>query len=278
MSDYLTEHAPSVASPKTLGYRSIPISDWWAERRVGEINKATCSQYVEHRRAQGRSTGTARNELLMLNAALNHALATGRLESAPKVTLPPRGEPKERWLTRDEAARLLRAARSIKRCRGYLPLFILLGLYGGARKEAILSLRWHQVDLVRQRLDWNPEGRKRTKKGRPVISIPSRLATFLRYAKARSGDMEFVISGGDGRRIGHVRRGFETACRLAGLDGVTPHTLRHTCGTWLAQAGTPLWDIAGWLGHSETTTTELYAHHSPEHTRRAAAALDRRRG
>jgi hypothetical protein len=37
----------------------------------------------------------------------------------------------------------------------HLPLFILVGLYGGARKEAILSLRWLQVDLDAGRIDFN---------------------------------------------------------------------------------------------------------------------------
>lgn len=74
------------------------------------------------------------------------------------------------------------AARKDKRSRLHLPLFILLALYTGARKEAILSLRWPQVDLQRNLIDFNPPGRERTSKGRPIIPIPRRLMTFLRLA------------------------------------------------------------------------------------------------
>lgn len=46
--------------------------------------------------------------------------------------------------------------------RLYLPLFILIALRTGARKEAILSLRLSQVDLEAGRIDFNPAGRRRT--------------------------------------------------------------------------------------------------------------------
>jgi integrase len=58
---------------------------------------------------------------------------------------------------------------------------------------------------------------------------------------------------------------------------VTPHVLRHTCGTWLAQSAVPLDKIGGWLGHTDTRTTRLYAHHHPDHMNEALDALDRRR-
>jgi integrase len=80
----------------------------------------------------------------------------------------------------------------------------------------------------------------------------------------------------DGRPIKRVRRAFAAACRRAGIADVTRHTLRHTCGTWLAQRGVPLHQIAGWLGHSNERTTELYAHHHPDHFAEAMRAMERK--
>ncbi|MCP4308666.1 MAG: site-specific integrase [bacterium] len=176
-------------------------------------------------------------------------------------------------MTRKEVAALLRAARQEPQARLHLPLFILTALYTGARREAILSLRWPQVDLERGRIDLNPPGRRRTSKGRPVIPIPRRLAIFLRLARLRGSEMGFVVNR-DGLPVKNVRRGFATACRKASLHDVTPHTLRHTAGTWMAQRGVPLFDIAGYLGHSHARTSALYAHHSPEYLSRAVAAFD----
>jgi len=64
--------------------------------------------------------------------------------------------------------------------------------------------------------------------------------------------------------------------RDAGLHGVTPHTLRHTSATWMAQAGVPLWIIAKYLGHTTSRTTErVYAHHNPTFLLEAKQALER---
>ncbi len=274
---YAQEHAPTTAAPERIGYAVEALLDFWGDSMADAITQETCSAYVRER---GRSAGTTRRELGTLRAALNFAHRYGRLTSVPHVFLPKKPQGKERWLTRKEAASLLHAAvRTRSDTRLYLPLYIVMALSTGARKEALLSLRWPQVDLDRRVIDFNPPGRNRTSKGRPVIPIPDRLLTFLRLAKRRGSDLGYVIHR-DGKRIrdiGDARSGsFGRTCRRAGLIDVTPHTLRHTCGTWMAQRGVDLWQIAGWLGQSHARTTELYAHHSPDHLAGAKRAADRR--
>jgi integrase len=151
-----------------------------------------------------------------------------------------------------------------------------------------MALRWPQVDLERARIDFQAIGTRRTNKrkvkGQP---IPRRLLTFLRLARRRGTDLGYVVhdSGARIKDIGggwngddeHPGNGsFGSACKRAGLVGVSPHTLRHTCGTWMAQRGTSLHDIGGWLGHSDARTTELYAHHHPDFMDAARRAADRR--
>lgn len=287
---YALEHAPTTAAPARIAYAIEALARFWEDSMVSTITRETCRRYARERE---RSDGTIRRELGTLRAALNHAFKEGRLMRVPHVFLPEAPDGKQRWLTRGEEAALLHAAvRARSDTRLYLPLFIVMALYTGARKEALLSLRWPQVDLHRRLIDFNPPGTKRTSKGRPVIPIPDRLMTFLRLAKRRGSDLGYVIHNG-GRRIrdvggawdGSFAEGeavggdgsFGRACRRAGLRDVTPHTLRHTCGTWMAHAGVPLFEIAGWLGHSAARTTELYAHQHPSHLAQALRAADRRR-
>jgi integrase len=277
---YGIEHAPTRADPARIGYAIAALLPFWGERSVSSVTKAPCRLYVRQR---GKSNGTIRRELGVLTAALNFAASEGliRKEHVPHVELPEKPEGKDRWLTRTEAAALLNAARTGRAdVRLYLPLFIMLGLYSGARKRAILTLRWPQVDLERGRIDF-AKGTRRTNKGRAHIPIPDRLMTFLRLAwKRRMTDVGFVIhdKGRPIKDIGEGKHGsFGGAVARAGLKDVTPHTLRHTRGTWMAQAGVDLWKIGGWLGQSHATTVELYAHHHPDHFEEAKQAADNRK-
>jgi len=53
---------------------------------------------------------------------------------------------------------------------------------------------------------------------------------------------------------------FNTVCRKAELNWVTPHVLRHTFASQLASAGVSLYKISQWLGRSNFSTTQIYAH------------------
>jgi integrase len=273
---YNKTHAPKLASPERIGYAQRRLLAWWEDARVSAILPVVCDQYCEHRVAQGAKLGTVTRELAILRAAVLWCEKNGKLirGQAPFVQVPGRQPGKDRWLTRNEAARLLRDARKEPKSRLHLPLFILLGLYTGARSGAILALRWPQIDLVRGTIDFNEPGRPITNKRRAKIQIPQRLKCFLIRAQRRATG-PWVISY-QGEPVKRIKHSFAAACVRAGLTDVTPHTLRHTCGTWLAQRGVPIWEIAGWLGHSHHDTVELYAHHHPNHLANARDALDRR--
>lgn len=159
--------------------------------------------------------------------------------------------------------------------RLYLPLFILLGLYTGQRKEAILSLRWSQIDLQSKTINFNSEGRARTNKRRSRIPIPPRLFQLLKIARRRGTDIGFVIHE-NGHRIKDIKRGFSSACVRANLTGVTPHVLRHTCATWMMQKGVDAWQVAGFLNMTAETLERVYGHHHPSYLQEAANALSRR--
>jgi integrase len=269
LADYAQERAPETAAGWRIAAAIKGLVPFWQSRTVADISRETCRAYV---RSRGRSAGTIRRELGVLRAAVNHSHREGRITRVVSVHLPDRPEPRERWLTRKEAAALLRAALREPRVRLYLPLFILLGIYTGARKEAILSLRWPQVDVDAARIDFNAPGARRTNKRRARIPIPGKLLGHLRRARARGVDLGFVVND-NGLRLRDVKRGFASAARRAGLDDVTPHTLKHTCATWLMQRGVPTWEAAGFLATSRETIERVYGHHHPDYLKSAARAL-----
>ena len=142
-------------------------------------------------------------------------LRNGRITRPVAVDLPARPEPRDRWLSRSEAGQLIRAART-PQARLYLPLFILIGLYTGRRKEAILSLRWPQVDLEARTINFEVSGRRRTNKRRGIVPIRQGFASSAASATTwkRTGYVLHI----NGERIGDIKKGFASACQRAGLE------------------------------------------------------------
>lgn len=246
---------------------------FWGDKQASTINERTCKLYIQSRGT--KTTASPRRELAYLKAALNYDWECGRLLQKIPVWLPSPNKPRDRWLTRSEVARLLKAARK-GLARDYLPLFILMALYTGARKTALLSMRWPQVNFP-QRLIKLDSGGIVTNKRHATIPIPNRLMTFLKYARKRGTDLSPVIHAHQAP-IKDIKKGFAAACKKAGLENVSPHTLRHTAASWMVQAGVPLFDVARYLGHTTTAMVErTYGHMAPGHLHKAAAALDNRK-
>ncbi len=280
LTDYMSEHGHEVVSPAQIANSVRALLPFWGHLVVTEITEQTCRGYVRQRRhsitGEAVAAGTVRNDIIVLAAAIRHDFQQGRLTRLVHIWMPPASKRRERWLTRQEAASLIRAARNGQHGRRHLPLFILMGIYTAARKEAILSLRWTQVDFGRGMIDFRTPGREATSKGRAQIPIPRRLMTFLRYARRHSSPTGFVIQY-NGKPIKDVRKGFRFICKRAGLDGICPHTLRHTAATWMVRADVPWWQIARYLGHTTTRQIEMtYGHHRPEWLSAAASSFDRR--
>jgi len=284
MTVYLREHAPTVARPDFIATTAKPILEWWAGKRLSEIRGQSCRDYVEWR-SKSVSVSTARHDLKTLRAAINHYHREhGPLDAVPVVTVPSAAEPRQRWLTRDEAARLIKAARRIG--NAHLARFILIGLYTGTRSQAILSLSWLPqtaggwIDIESQVIYRRGREEKEGKtKRRPTSKLHSRLIPHMMRWKSQDLAAGIVhVVHWERKRVGKLRRSWRNACRAAGLGAdVVPHTLRHTAATWQMQSGVPAWEAAGYLGMSEEVLRRVYGHHSPEHQSQAARADGRRR-
>ena len=77
-----------------------------------------------------------------------------------------------------------------------------------------------------------------------------------------------------GQPVRSIRKAFGTACRRANIKDFHPHDCRHTCASWMVQAGVPLPAVKEVLRHSSITVTERYAHLAPENARSAVAVLE----
>ena len=274
---YGTEHAPTVRDPVRIGYAITALVPVLGALPVGSITGEVCRRYAKTR---ARSVATVRKELGVLQAAINYCHSEGYVTAAPKVKLPPKPPSRDRWLTRDEVARLLRAAWRNPKSR-HLARFILTAVYTGSRSEAILQLRFMPntqggwIDTEKATMYRRAAGEAETRKRTPTIPLPRQLLAHMRRWERRGARYVVEI---DGQRVAGVRSAWRTALSAAGIEHCTRHDLRHTAITWAMQNGVDKWAASGYFGVSLDMIERTYGHHHPDYLRSAVQAMETRAG
>jgi integrase len=261
---YANEHVPHTRTARDVSYMIADLSRWWGDRRLSDVTARSCRAYA----ATGRSRTTAGRNLQALRAAIRYwNREHGPIAYMPAIVLPPAPAPRERWLTRSEAARLLWAARRTP----HLARMILLGIYTGSRMRTILHLEWGWIDMARGVMLRRAPGTQETKKRTPPVRLGRRILSHLKRWR-RLDDLHCKhVCHYNGKVIDYPYVAWRRAIRDSGLGkGVTPHTLRHTRAAWLMQKGVDVWEAAGHLGMSPGILTRVYGKHSPDYQKRAA--------
>ena len=149
---------------------------------------------------------------------------------------------------------------------------ILIAMTTGARAGAILGLTWGRVDMERGRIDFVDPERAETKKRRAVVPVGVPVITALRDAR-QYAQTPFVIEY-MGKPVASITTAFRRAARDSGVRPVpTPHLLKHSVVSWLAEAGRPLDEIADLTATNRATVLRIYRKFSPEYLRGVADYL-----
>ena len=250
------------------------------------VGKTAADEKSEKKRGRAIVTGgagVARRTRTTTAAMFAWGVEHGLVKSNPFASIKLERAPvRERFLSREEAGRLLDALRGQEASGRVHPAFcdaIRLLLLTGARKTEILGLRWREIDLERRLLVLPPE---RTKAGgmngerRIVLSPPAlEIITRRRPEGAEPEAYVFPALKGEGHLIG-VRRAFARACAEAGLTGLRIHDLRHSFASFAIADGASLFLVSKLLGHASARTAERYAHLSGDPLQDAAAAIGNR--
>ncbi|NLZ11108.1 MAG: site-specific integrase, partial [Alcaligenaceae bacterium] len=169
-----------------------------------------------------------------------------------------------RWVSRDEAARLVSAVQ-----KDWLQDAVLFALATGMRAGEILSLEWKSVDLARS-IAWVTASKAKSKRARAVplndeavAIIRRRIGTHLTYVFTRNGRPQPQIDP----------KMFKRACEKAGIDDFHFHDLRHTWASWHVQAGTPLFVLKELGGWETLEMVKKYAHMDAGHLAQFASAV-----
>jgi integrase len=291
---YVEDRTVNLASSRTALSCIGRLNEFFGAMALAEVNGRTCREYAASRLGKGHTNkgeaGGARRDLQVLSAAINHHARLGLHRGVVKVLLPPKGEARQRWLTREEMAKLLwtcwrtRGGGAVQRYPlRHLTRLLLLGAYTGSRPGAIFSASWFDgpglsfIDVERGVFHRHAGGKAKTSKRQPPVRLSSRLLAHLR--RWRDADIAkgqvFVVTH-EGEQVRELKRGLMRACELAGVERVTPYALRHTAGAWLVSKGVSTRMVADYLGTSEKMVENHYGHLDPNYQQHVADMIGRK--
>ena len=212
---------------------------------------------------------TINHELRLLRHAYNLAIKEWELvDTTPfaKISIPKGNVKRVRYLSDDEEKRLF------ANLPDWLRPVVIIARETGLRLSNIANLTWKQVNLFSRMIIIET-----TKNGEPVgIPMTENVFTTLKALnKVRRIDSDFIF-GKKGRpfRRWWFSKSFKTACEKAGIENFRFHDLRHDFCSRLVQRGVDLYTVAALAGHKNITTTQRYAHLSPEKLKSAVQMLN----
>lgn len=203
----------------------------------------------------GTSNATINRYMSAIQRVMNAAVKRGWVSGYPPIRKLPEPKGRLRFLSKEEAVRLLSFLPAHMRAMAEFTLCT------GLRENNVLELEWSQVDTGRQiawiHADQFKQGRNYT------CHLNDRAVEILNERRKLKERFVFTYDGGPlGKASNHS---WYRALKKAELEGFTWHGLRHTWASWHVINGTPLrvlMDLGGWADYDSVLR---YAHLAPGH-------------
>jgi integrase len=234
------------------------------DKLLTEINGDVVWSITESLSRRGIASATVNRYLATVRAMLRMARDEWQwIDNYPKIRLLPGEVARDRWLTREEADRLIAA------CSPHMRSIVRFALATGCRASEITGLEWGHVDLER-----NTAWLNRTKNGTPRGVPLNRDAVAVLVSEKGTHPQYCFTYHGQPIRWGVCNTAWLEAVKRAKLKDFRFHDLRHTWASWHRQAGTStdeLKDLGGWKSR---VMVDRYAKFATENLSVAAARIE----
>jgi integrase len=258
------------------------IKPRWGELTLADVQHEDIVTWLAELSARGLSASRVRAAHVKLSQILKLAVRSGRLARNPAeyAPLPRVRRAEKRYLTHQEVDQLAEAAGEHRAAVYFLA-------YTGVRYGEMAALRVGRLNLLRRRATIEESavevagrvvfGTPKTHQTRDV-PLPKFLVEQLAQLVAGKEPHDFVFARDNGEllRLSWFRRAvFTPAVDEAGLQGLTPHGLRHTAASLAIASGADVKVVQTMLGHaSATMTLDLYGHLYADHLNDVADRMD----
>jgi len=216
---------------------------------------------------QGKSEATQRQVFTLIKRIVNLGVYDGLCQPLQfKIKMPKLNNARERYLSRDEAQKLMDKLKSTK--RGLQTYHVcLLSLNTGARFGEIANLKWSDVNLEQKSIyiGDSKNGYART--------LYMNDAVYEMFQTLQPGQpQDLVFPSKSGKVMDQISRKFFRAIDDLGLnEGIDDarqkicfHSLRHTFASWAVIEGCDIYRLKEVLGHKSIEMTMRYAHLAPD--------------
>ena len=255
--------------------------EFWLKKRLAKktlkgISPMDLERIKKDMRDAGKSDATVRHALCVVRQAFNKAVLWRLYDGTnpcKAITFPHPNNARQRFLSRDEAALLLKTLRERSPQVDRVAVF---SLYGGLRLGEVLGLTWGNLDRTHGIINVLDTKNKEAR----AVFITEPIAQALDEMPPGAPD-ELLFQTHHGRPVGWLSKTFGRVVDELGMnegvsdrrERVTFHTLRHTYASWAVMAGAPLYVVGKGLGHKSPVMTQRYSHLSPESHRAASEAV-----
>ena len=232
-------------------------------KRLDAISRETIAEIARQKAAES-SKATANRYLALIRAILRRAsLEWEWIDRVPKVSLYAEAKRRVRWITPEQARRLLDELPEHQR------EMVLFALATGLRQANVRDLRWDQVDLARKTAWIHPD---EAKAGQGIgVPLNGLAMAVLGRCAGKHAERVFTYQG---EPIAYANtRAWREALKRAGIADFRWHDLRHTWASWHAQNGTPLYVLQEMGGWQTASMVRRYAHLAPSHMAPHAEAV-----